>query len=96
MNRLEKTLLCISPKPPIAVFPPPLPRPEKVLTFREALLTPRKTIRAEKALGKILIDAHVSCPPCIPIIASGERIDEDAIRCFRYYHVAQCDVAARP
>ena len=47
---------------------------------------------AEKAEGCILADAQVGCPPCIPIVMSGEKIDSNAIECFRYYGMDRCRI----
>ena len=33
----------------------------------------------EEALGRVLAEAQVGCPPCIPIIMSGERIDRETV-----------------
>ena len=52
----------------------------------------QEEIPVEKAAGRILADAHVGCPPCIPIIAAGERIDQAAMACFCYYGVESCSV----
>ena len=92
IQRLEQALLQIPPKAPILTAPPPLPRPRRVLSIRRAMLARQREIPVDKALGRILASAHVGCPPCIPILACGERIDQAAIRCFRYYGVASCRV----
>ena len=92
LNRLESFLLTIPRKPPISVPMPPLPHPQKAISIREAVLSPKCEIPVEEALGAVLADAHVSCPPCIPIIASGEIIDEAALTCFRYYGIETCRI----
>ncbi|MBQ9263370.1 MAG: aminotransferase class V-fold PLP-dependent enzyme [Clostridia bacterium] len=93
MNRLETALLGVSRKKAIAAQPPALPHPQRVLSMREAAMASSREMPVDDALGRILADAHVGCPPCIPIIAWGERIDEDALRCFRYYGIDTCWVA---
>lgn len=92
MRRLEDALLSVPRRPPVSVLPPPLPRPEKALSIRRALLAPSEDRPAADCLGRILCEAPVSCPPCVPIAVSGERIDEDVLRCFRYYGVERCRV----
>ena len=92
--RLEAVLLSIPSRPALNLPPPPLPHPEKALSLREAVLSSSYEIPISQAEGRILADAHLSCPPCVPIIAWGERIDRDTIRCFRYYGVKVCRVAA--
>lgn len=85
LDRLEDALLSIPSRAPIPEAPPPLPRPARALSLRAAMLAPAEEIPAERAEGRILADAQVSCPPCIPILVGGERIDGQAVRCFRYY-----------
>jgi len=94
MDRLESALLRIAPLPPIASAPPPLPRPERALSVRQAMLCPAREVPVEAALGRILADAHAGCPPCVPILACGERIDGRALACFRYYGIQRCRVTA--
>ena len=93
--RLEAVLMNIPRRPCLNLPPPPLPHPQKELSLREALLSPSVEIPVSQAEGRILTDAHLSCPPCVPIIAWGERIDRDTIRCFEYYGIKTCRVAAK-
>lgn len=93
LDRLEEALLSIPRRAPLPGGPPPQPRGERVMSLREALLCPSEEIPADRALGRTLCDAHVSCPPAVPIAFPGERIDENALRCFRYYGVETCRVA---
>lgn len=90
IQHLKAFLLSIPRKPAIAVSPPPFPKPEQVLSIREAMLSPCMEIPVEKACGRILADANAGCPPCIPIIIAGERIGAEAIRCFQYYGMDTC------
>lgn len=92
IRRAEKALLSVPRKPKIEQTPPPLPHPRRVLSVREAMLALTEEIPVEKAAGRVFADAQVGCPPCIPIIACGEEVDEAAIRCFRYYGISSCRV----
>ena len=92
LDRLESTLRAVPRRIAIGDAPPPLPRPKRVLSMREALLSPQRWISAEDSLGCVLADASVSCPPAVPILVCGERIDRDAVACFRYYGVRRCSV----
>ena len=71
-------------------------RPEAVLSPREAFLGPREAVPAEKSLGRILSAASVSCPPAVPIVMCGERIDESAREALRRYGHAQITVVREP
>lgn len=48
--------------------------PERVMTIREALLSPKKNIPLEQAVGEIAADIVCPCPPGIPLVIPGERI----------------------
>ncbi len=92
IERLKEALLNIPRKPGIPAPPPALPHPERVLSIREAMLSLSQEIPVAEAKGKVFADAHVSCPPCIPIIAAGERVDRAAVHCFQYYGIQSCKI----
>lgn len=87
LDRLQQVLLALPRKSPAPSLPPPPPRLTQALSIRRAMLSPAREMDIQEAGGRILADAQVGCPPCIPIAACGERIDGDALRCFRYYGV---------
>ena len=60
----------------------PLPR---AMTIRQAIFAPAESIPVEKALGRICAAPAVSCPPAVPIVISGERLEEGAIRALQHY-----------
>ena len=45
-----------------------------------------------KLLGRTLAAVTVACPPAVPILISGEVIDESAIELFNYYGINECTV----
>ena len=59
--------------------------PEAVCTLREAMLSPAELVPAAESLGRVLARPGVSCPPAVPILMPGERIDEAALAAFRRY-----------
>lgn len=90
--RLLSALREIPRKAPLKEKAPALPVPEKVLSIREAMLSPREPLPPEKAVGRVLADACVSCPPAVPVIIAGERITKEAAACMQYYGVDECEV----
>lgn len=64
----------------------------KELSIREAVFAGHEEIPVAEALGRICASPAVSCPPAIPIVLSGERIDENAITLFEYYGISNVDV----
>ena len=89
---LEKTLTEIPRLPPILEKPPRFSPGEKALSIREAALSPWELLPTENCLGKILAVPAVGCPPAVPILVCGERIDENAVRAFTYYGISTCPV----
>ena len=92
LDRLERALEEIGLGVPLDQLPP-APKPgERVMTIREAMLSRTVTLPVEACVGKVLAAACVGCPPAVPILVCGERIDEAALECFRYYGILCCTV----
>ena len=74
----------------ITEAPPVMHLPEQVMSVREAAFSPCETVHAAESIGRILAAATVGCPPAVPIVVSGERIDEWAVAQFAYYGIETC------
>ena len=92
LRYLEETLCRIPRRAPVLEEPPRFSPGEKVLSIREAALAPWELLPAEQCLGRILAVPAVGCPPAVPILVCGERIDENALACFAYYGIPTCPV----
>ena len=92
LDRLEQALMNIPAKAPIPEAPPKFHLPRRVLPIRVAAFSTPEVIPVEESLGRILASPTVGCPPAVPVVACGERIDEDALNCFRYYGIKTCTV----
>lgn len=57
------------------------------LSVREAMFAKQETIATGDSLGRICGAPTVACPPAIPIVVSGEVIDENAIVLFAHYGI---------
>lgn len=90
--RLKEALLSIPGRAAITDRPPEMGLPTRVMSIRDAAMAAKEIIPAKESLGRILSDVSVSCPPAVPIVVSGEQIDEDALRCFEYYGIKACTV----
>ena len=90
--RLEKALLAISPRSPIGAPPPAFHRCGQAVSIRQALLSPSVRKPLEECIGKVFASASVGCPPAVPIVVCGERIDEQAAERLRYYGITECDI----
>jgi arginine/lysine/ornithine decarboxylase len=83
----ENALLSLEKREKLTNLPPKYHRPERVLAAWEAISAPAEQVSAGDAVGRILACPTVGCPPAVPILTCGERIDEDAIALARYYGI---------
>lgn len=91
-NRLENALIGIPKKTPILTSKIQLKLPKKALSVRDALLSPSEIMSVENSLGRIISNETVACPPAVPVIVSGEVVDENTIKLFNYYQIKTCSV----
>ncbi len=68
-------------------YPPLLERGEKVMSLREAMLSPQENVDVKNAVGRICASPTVSCPPAVPIAVSGEIITENTVKIFDFYKI---------
>ena len=94
LEKLKKTLCGLPQKSPIGELPPVFVPAERCMGIREAMLCPGQWIPVEESEGCILAAASVGCPPAVPILLCGERIDRHAIACFQYYGIETVIIAA--
>ncbi len=92
LDRLCSILLNVPEKAEITDKAPRIPVCERVMSIRSALLSPGEKVSVACAEGRVLSDASVGCPPAVPIVISGERINGDACRMFEYYDINTVDV----
>jgi len=92
LARLEEALLSIPRRQPLFEAPPRFSLPRRILSIREAILSPAETLPVESCVGRILASSSVGCPPAVPILVCGEEINSAAAACFAYYGIAQCCV----
>lgn len=91
-RRLLDVLFSVPPKAPIPDSVPELPRPVQVVRPHETLFMEFETVDVSESAGRIMASAAVSCPPAIPIVSCGERIDEKAVRAMEYYGLTRVEV----
>lgn len=92
LERLKDVLTSLPKKKAIATAPPSFSLPRSVMSVRDATLAPCEEVGIDQALGRVLASVTVGCPPAVPIVVSGEVIDEGAISCFKYYGIEICSV----
>lgn len=91
-GRLTQALLEIPRREAIVIPTPAICPAEAVLRPHEALFRPSRVVPTKDALGRIMADPTVSCPPAIPVVCSGERIEEWAVAAMEYYGITHIRV----
>ena len=84
-QRIEKALERLPQKEKIEPSQMPQILPKQKMRIREAVFGRWEEISCEEAVGRICASPCVSCPPAIPIAASGEKITAELLPLFRAY-----------
>ena len=92
---LSKALIAIPKREAITEKAPPLTVCQKVFSIREAVFSQSEELPVSLCNGRVLSDTAVACPPAIPIVVCGERIDENAVKLFKYYGINSCRVVKK-
>jgi len=92
LERLAAELMSIPRREAVTEASPALRRTQRVMSVTEAMLCPSEILPAGECEGRVLAAASVGCPPAVPIVVCGERIDAHAIRCFEYYGIKELGV----
>lgn len=66
--------------------------PPRRMGIRQAVLSASETVPVQSAVGRILAQETVSCPPAIPIVISGEEITQEAVELFVRYGIEEVSV----
>lgn len=92
LARMVEVLAAVPRRDAIWEEPPAFRRAERVMSIREAMLASGERVPVETSEGRVLASASVGCPPAVPVLVCGERIDAHAIACFGYYGIKTCMV----
>ena len=92
LRYLEKILLSVPKKERISSVIPEIIPCEQAMSVGEALFKPSESISVNNAAGRILASPSVSCPPAVPIAICGEKLSDNAVKCFNYYGTQEIDV----
>lgn len=90
INEVCEKLMC----PRILIRPPQfeMTEPERVMLPREAFFAEKEAVPTDFALGRIAAESVTVCPPCVPIVAPGEIIDENVMKILKMYSIFQVNV----
>lgn len=90
--RIRTALLGIGRRAEITGRMPRMSIPEKAMTPRKAMMSAFCEIDTKDALGRVLAQPGVSCPPAIPVVVCGEVIDGKTVDVLSYYKIDKCKV----
>ena len=92
LKKIKEAFFEIEKKESIKNEIPLFYKAKKEMEAFETLYLPKEKIPIEKSVGRILGEVNVSCPPAVPFIVCGERIDENTVKLFKYYGIEECKV----
>ena len=92
IERLKTALMHIPAREALDDRAPAFRSAVQAMSIREAMLSCSEVIPVSESLGRTLAVPTVGCPPAVPIVACGERIDSHAMACFAYYGIKECCV----
>ena len=68
------------------------PMPESVISIREAVFSPTKTVPRLSAEGKVAGSIVAPCPPGIPIVIPGEKLDQNVLGHLKKHRIMAVNV----
>lgn len=77
ISRLYRAIESVTPAPPITDGTPPYVLPECACSVRKAMMSPSQL--AEPQIGMVAAEVRIKCPPGVPVIIPGERLDATTI-----------------
>ena len=92
LSKLENTLRSIPRLAPITATAPTINTPPRIMTIRQAALSPSTILPLAQCEGKVLADLGFGCPPAVSPIVCGERLDETALATLSYYGITHCRI----
>ena len=92
LRRLEEVLAALPRRQAIRQGPPPMPRLEQAVTPHEAMLSPWEEVPLEACCGRISAAGTLGCPPAVPVVLCGQRMDAAAVEVLHYYGFHRCAV----
>ena len=63
-----------------------MPVPEKVMEISDAMFSPCEAVDIKNAVGRVIADTSVGCPPAVPVLISGEKVSTEAVEIMKYYN----------
>ncbi len=80
--------------PRILIRPPQfeITEPKRAMLPREAFFAEKELIDTDNSCGRIAAEGVTVCPPCVPVVAAGEIIDENVMKILKMYSISEVNV----
>ena len=91
-TQIEELLRSLPRRSPIVECPPVFSAPTRVLSVRQATLSPAESLPIAQCRGRVLARPNLACPPAVCIAVCGELIDDSVLSALTYYGVKTCTV----
>ena len=92
LARVRDALLRLPRRLPVTDTPPAYHALPQTVSVRKACFAAQESLPTEACVGRIAAGLCVTCPPAVPIVLCGERIDAHAAERLLYYGVRMCAV----
>ena len=67
-------------------------KPEKFCEIEDAMFSESEYISTENAVGRVVADTAVGCPPAVSVLVSGEIVTESSVEIMKYYGITSIKV----
>ena len=91
-SRLFRALKSLEVKEPVSSVFPRVSSFSEPIDIRSAFFAKGELLPLSLALGRVVKNIAVSCPPAIPVVICGERLTEERIEALRYYGYDEIEV----
>lgn len=91
-TRAETAIELVTRRNPLPLVTYPVIKPKKEMPLRKALFRKSERVPIEAAVDRICGGIEAPCPPCIPIVMPGERIDRQVLELLRLYGIKTVEV----
>ena len=92
LSEISDVLKNLPKKERIKSTPPSFTLPTKKISVSKAAFSQSEIVKTQNALGRIAALPTVGCPPAVPIVMSGELIDQNVINTLEYYGIKETAV----
>lgn len=92
-SRLLTAISVLDKREPVSsALPPVISRPQVRLSIKKAVFSKSELVKTVNAVGRVCAAPIAACPPAVPIVVSGEVIDENIARVLLKFGIDKIEV----